>query len=203
MQLETDSFLKREMGPGEELLWFNRPDTKRFRMTGPNGIFLILTIIFGSIGLPMTIVAITLLATPHDTNGTNLATAFFIIGGTFLFMTLFFGIFALFYRQASRHTLYGITNQRIIILNTGPILTVDSYSRNDIGHITRRERPDNSGDLFFTGPRSPMYQYNNNYAYNNSNYSYGYGAYGMSNTGRFIAIPDVRTAERILRETFK
>lgn len=204
-QQEADSLLKRELGPGEELLWFNRPDPKRLRRTGPANVFLILIIIFGSIGLVMLITAIILFTTVHNKGGTIAATVLSPISGTFLFVALIYSIFVLVYRKSSRHTMYGITNQRVIILSTGPTLSADSYTRNDIDYITRRERPDNSGDLFFAGRRSPMYTYNNNYGYNNANYGYGYeyGAYGMSNSGSFIGIPDVRNAEQVLREIFK
>ncbi len=200
MQQEIGSLLGQELGEGEEIQWSNRPE--RGGSAGPANVFMILVLIFGCIGFAMLIVAIILLTVVHTKGSTIASIPLFIVSGTFLFLTLLFGIFSLVYRQVPRNTLYAITNQRIMILRTGPVLTVDSYSRNDIGYLTRRERPDGSGDLFFTNLRSP-YSYSYNNGYGNNGYSYGYGSYGMSGTGRFIGISNVRSVEQILRTTFK
>jgi len=121
------------------------------------------------------------------------------MAAVFLFLTVLFVILGLILRQSLKGTLYAVTDQRIIVMNTGRTLTVDSYGRDDIGQIRRSERPDGSGDLTFASTNTRMsYGYGYNSAYGNN----AYGA-NTASMGKFVGIPDVRAAERVVRRTFK
>ncbi|MDQ2887591.1 MAG: hypothetical protein M3Y39_16075 [Chloroflexota bacterium] len=199
-QQEMEFSLEKELAEGEELLWFGHPDpSRRATMAGPTLAFIILTSVFGVLGILFLVAALIISFFAIASRATAVVSlVFYIIGGTFLFLAILFGLFATFLRQPLRQTVYGITNQRVIILRRGATLTVDSYTKNDIGHITRRERPDGSGDLIFANARSP-YGYN----YNSSAYGASYGYGNMSGSGKFTGIPNVRATEQLLRSTFK
>lgn len=201
MQQQAMEFpLERELAEGEELLWSGRPDPSRRALSaGPNVAFMVLACVFGVIGVLLPVAAqIPSFIGIGSEAAAIISQVFYIIGGTFLFMAILFGIFAIAFRQPLRQMIYAITNQRVIILRRGATLTVDSYARNDIGRITRRERPDGSGDLIFADARSP-YGYN----YNSSAYGASNGNGTMFNAGRFTGIPNVRGTEHLLRSTFK
>jgi hypothetical protein len=202
-QQEFDSQLAGELDEGEQVLWSAHPITGRALSGSPGRVYLILAIVFGSVGLLMLVVGLILLLALRD-GAAAASVAPFIIGGTFLFLTLMFGIFAIVFNASPRGTFYAITERRIIVITRGRFYTVDSYSRDDIGRITRMERPDGSGDLIFAqGGRNAAGAYG--YNYGNYNAGYGGGTYSpsMMNTGRFVGIANVRTAEQLVRRTFK
>ncbi len=208
-QIEMDSLLEGELAEGEQLLWFSQPDARRRHMASPSFVFLILSLVFGLVGIALLLVGVILLGTGHGdptAKVSDASTALFITGAVFIFLALIYTILMFTLRISPQNTLYAITDRRAIIMRTGRLLTVDSYGKLDIGQIRRAERPDGSGDLIFAGSRSPLasggsYGYSGGY----SGYGYSSGSYGMGmfSAGRFIGIPNVRAAEKILIRTFK
>jgi hypothetical protein len=47
------------------------------------------------------------------------------------------------------HILYGVTDQRVLIVRLWPSAVVKSYTPEDIGEISTSENPDGSGDILF------------------------------------------------------
>ncbi len=198
MQHEIESLLPGELEEGEQVLWSGRPKPGARSRNAPGNVFRVLAIVYGLLGIGLLLLGFILGSTlPDRPLAASLVPS--IIGTVFLLLAVLFVILGLVLRQSLRGTLYAVTDQRIIVMNTGRTLTVDSYSRDDIGQIRRSERPDGSGDLTFASTRMP-YGYGSGYnsAYGNN----GYGA-NASNMGKFVGIPDVRAAERIVRRTFK
>ena len=213
VQQEIDSLIARELEEGERVLWTGMPLANR-RATSPVTLtFIILTAVFGGIGLIMLILAIIFTAVLHTRGGADAALALFIIGAVFLFLALIYGILAATIRQSVKGTVYAITDQRILSVSSGNTLIVYSFGKNDIGIISRVERTDGSGDLTFATPNRVMGPYGygsyGSYGYYGSSSSYSTGGNGMrslrvaANAGKFINIPDVREIERIVRRTFK
>ena len=212
VQQKTDSLIARELEESERVLWMGRPVANR-RATAPVTLtFMILTAVFGAIGLIMLILAIIFTTLLHTRGGADASLALYITGAVFLFMALIYGILAATIRPNLRGTVYAITDQRILSISAGKTLIVYSFTRNTIGVISRIERTDGSEDLTFAVPnRAGSDGYNNYGGYGNYGGYSGYGGGGYSvrnlaiaaNAGKFINISDVREVERIVRRTFK
>ncbi len=200
-----EGVLERELEEGEELLWFGQPSTQSRNRPAPTRLFTILAAIFGSIGLALLIPGIIFLAVLEFFDAGLPLT---IIGGTFLLLSLIYTICAITLRFPLKNTLYAITDQRIIVLTTGRNTIVDSYSKKDIGPITRVEQADGVGDLFFTSQQGGYgYNYSYNYNYNGTSSSSNSNSTGNNwnrgmNKGKFIGVPAVREVERLIRRTF-
>lgn len=200
-QTNTDMLLERELGEGEQLRWFSRP-LRKGRGRSAN-VYLVLAIVFGSIGVFLLLLATLFLSVLLVPANGYTALPLYIVGGVFTYLGLLFGLFAVIFRFSPKNLHYAITDQRVIIIRAGRILTVESYYKDDIKQIKRKEHGDGSGDLIFDGSR-PGYTYgysSNRYGSSSSSLSSTYNS--GYNGGKFISIPDVREAERILRATFK
>jgi hypothetical protein len=202
--MEMDSILESELDEGERILWSGRPDPNSKSINMLSRVFVILSVVFGIVAVAVSIALIVLAAVSR---GGNITPAVFIplitVASAFLFMTILFAIFALVFRLPLRETVYAITDRRILILTSGSTLSIHSYSKADIGHLSRIERPDGTGDLIFAVPRvSNVYGYG--YGMHSSG-AYGTGMYdpGLSSASRFIGISNVRAVEQLVRRTFK
>ncbi len=204
-QTNTDMLLERELGEGEQLRWSGRPRETKGRRSQSVNTFLILAIVFGSIGILFLLLATIFLFGVPDPAKFVICLVFYIIGGVFTYLALFFGLFSLFYRFSTKNLHYAITDQRVLIIRSGRVLTVESYYKDDITQIKRIEREDGSGDLIFDGSRgfSNMYSYNSRYRRYGTSYGYATGQGSASGGGRFVNISEVHETERILRATFK
>src|SRR5690242_3180632 len=118
MAYSQERELTRELAEGEELLWSSRPNPSLRRNTsGATLSFIILTTVFGIIGILFCVIGTILIFTATTTYAASVvAPVFYILGSAFLFFTIFFGLFAIFYKPTLKNTLYAITNQRIIIM---------------------------------------------------------------------------------------
>lgn len=210
-QQETDSLIARELEEGERVIWTGRPLSNRHATAPVTLTFIILTAVFGAIGIIMLALAIIFTALLHTRGGADASLALYITGAVFLFLALIYAILAATIRQNVRGTVYAMTDQRILSISAGKTLIVYSFTRNNIGVISRVERTNGSGDLTFAASsRVGPYGYNSygGYGYYGESSSYG-GNYSMrnlaiaANAGKFINIPDVREVERIVRRTFK
>jgi hypothetical protein len=92
----------------------------------------------------------------------------------------------LFVKVASTNTLYAITNRRVIIMRTGRLLCVDSYSKESIRQVRRIERADESGDLLIATQTGSVYMGNSNYNHM------------INGQGTLAAIANVRQVEKKL-----
>jgi hypothetical protein len=92
-------------------------------------------------------------------------------------------------RSMARRTLYALTDRRALIWQPGWFgsATVRSYTAAGLGHISRRERRDGSGDLVFE---------------EFTTYSHGSNGPSSHTTRRgFLAINNVREVEELVRRT--
>ena len=180
-----------EIEPNERLLWTGRPDPSKRAATGiPAMIF----------GIPFTLFALfwttmasgAIFATRNSGHGTPAPLYLFPLFGL-PFILVGFGLLLspLWAYLKAQRTMYAVTDRRAITWeeNTfGGKRTVRSFGPNEIALMERRENANGVGDLVFSRER--------NYSYQN-----GRNRNTVRENG-FFAIPDVRTVERILRETF-
>jgi hypothetical protein len=139
-----------EMAPGESLVWADRPMPRAARIWPIT--------LFG-----MLVFAFALFWT---------AQAWQAGGAIAIFGLPFLGIGAAllgapWWRpKRTRHTVYAISDQRLLMIRGWPTRVVQSFAPQDIGHLERREREDASGDLIFrvehvpqpTGGRHPWHR---------------------------------------------
>ena len=85
----------------------------------------------------------------------------------------------------SRRTVYAITNQRVVVIVKGRSRTIESYSSHNLGSIKRTERPDGSGDLTFAQK------------------AYVDEGTTIAKDINFASIPQVKSVETLLRNTFR
>jgi hypothetical protein len=89
------------------------------------------------------------------------------------------------------HTLYMVTDRRVVIMEGGHPYKVQSLAPPQLTHMVRRQRPDGAGDLILTrepGTLSEGWAGGNNWA-----------AYAWREVGLF-GLADVRGVERLIRE---
>ena len=192
--IAVDPRILRELRPGEQLLWWGRPDPAYMsqrhipRLIFRNFLFLssfcmvllLLDMVFVIFSIPPTIVT-----------QLNLL-------GLIFFLSLFLLFFIrqtinarVMYGQVRTQlkglgqTVYAITNQRIVEVFGNEALRVFSYSRTDIDKIARIETREGRGDLIYATPAlaiSPL----------------------ISLTSRrMVGIPDVRAVQELVLRTFK
>lgn len=182
----------RELESGEQLLWSGRPDPKQLsRRALPVLLF----------GIPFTAFAVFwMLGAAGITS--LVSSGFRGVGapGGLGLISLVFPLFGIPFvlvglwmltmpaREAARgaRMLYAVTNRRALILEGGSETKVKSYTPRDMQNLERTERADGSGDLIFSRERRV-------------------GAKGRSyfEPIGFFGVPDVRTAEAILRQAMQ
>jgi len=173
-----------ELEPGEKLLWVGRPDARRVGMQSIGLLF------FGIVWTAFSIfwVAMAFVGTSQSHSPGSIAFPLFgvpfVLIGCCMLAAPFWA-----YRKGLT-TVYAVTNRRALIISGAGARSVKSYSKDDIGAIERTERADGSGDVSFARQQ---------YVGSSTTSSSTRGAAG----GVFYGIPDARSVERILRETFK
>jgi hypothetical protein len=152
--------------PGEHLLWTGQPDARRmtrnYVLPGV-GAAAVVFVVLGIMGV-------------------NLP-ALLLFSGAMAAVSLFMGLFWIY--PDSRRTLYVLTNQRILIMNTKRGNLIGELHTNDIGNIQSFARKDGSGDLFFA-----------NEQYRRSRRR------GKTRHFGFVGIDDVRTVEQQVSKIF-
>ena len=209
IQQDMDSVIANELEEGERVLWTGRPHPTSRANNPQTRVFAIIAIIYGIVGLVMLFIGIIVSATVEGPGGKGTLLGLAIPGSIFVILAIVFGIVAAVYRPGLKSTVYAITEQRIIIVATSRVQITYSYSKGDIGPLTRIEQKDGTGDLIFSTNRqgAPYGMYGYNAYYNSStsgttttsNMAVGRAA---ANAGRFLGVPNVREVERIVRHTF-
>ncbi|MEM8949603.1 MAG: hypothetical protein AAGA21_04100 [Pseudomonadota bacterium] len=72
-----------------------------------------------------------------------------IMGLPFLLAALALAVLPWWWPLVTRYTIYAISDQRLLIIQTWPRRRVTSYGPEDIDVVERQERKDGSGDLIF------------------------------------------------------
>lgn len=83
----------------------------------------------------------------------------------------------------ARNTIYAVTDRRAMIVTGSRTKSVRSFTRDEIGEITRVERPDGTGSLMFASVSRTSSK----------------GHISVSRVG-FEGIPDVRRVEQLIRD---
>jgi hypothetical protein len=185
-----DPTILAELRPGEPVLWWGRPDPKRRILHKASRTSLIL------IGL-MSILVLLLIG--FD----GLVVLSGVAGESFIVLSLLVVNVALLWSigyvgsiwmksrahlRNLRQTIYAITNQRVLVITIMPGKSrgVASYTKSDIGTISRYEGKDGWGDLVFGTPRPSIVN-----------------GRRMMASASLAGIPQVRLAEAVLFQTFK
>ena len=176
---ERERAARVELESGERLLWVGGPDPKRMFISSL-GMWIL--------GIPITAISLEWTWTAAGLNRGH-AQDFdlvFVVGGV-PFILIGIAVLCAPYGAArnAKQTVYAITDKRVLIIEGGNTRRVESYTAQDIGILKRKERADGSGDLAFAQ-----------------------ATLESSESIRivdieFVAIPQVRSVEAILRNTFK
>lgn len=192
-----DPNLLAELRPGEPVLWWGRPDPKRRVI---NGRSLLSPILIGFLSLLVLFLLafdILVILNIHVLDALFLSLdVLFLFAIILINVGLLFSIGSLGYPMVQRrrhvrdllHTIYAITDQRALIITIVPGKSrgVVSYTKGDIGTISRHEGKEGWGDLIFGVPRPSVVN----------------GRRVMASAS-FGGIPQVRAAESVMFQTFK
>jgi hypothetical protein len=187
---ELESRLQSELQPGERLVWAGqpRPDlvSRQAWLLVPCGV------VFTGFALFWMVTAGGMAAVAGGVNGGfgSLFGCFPCFGIPFVLVGLFMLTSPVWLRRQAHKTLYALTDRRAILFEPKwfRMATVRSYTAAGLSHLTRRERPDGSGDLVFE-------------EFTTSNLdSDGNRSYSTTRRG-FLAIDRVREVEELVRKT--
>lgn len=189
----VDPALQNELKPGEQLLWWGRPDPKRkaksaYAQTANYIIYGILAVV--AIGLIIS--NLNLIFQEIGFFGRPDSDSIFLLFVSFALLCVplyrFYASYNLIQKQVNdlRNTIYAITNQRVIMMTARKSgVTVNSYTQNDIGQINRVETGDGWGDVAFGKVRQVQR-----------------GLRTIPVTEKFTGIPNVHLVADILSRTF-
>ena len=185
-----DPNLLAELRPGEPVLWWGRPDPKRRVVNGRSQLS---PILLGSVSL---LVLFLLAFDIFVILNFHSADALLLFAIILINVGLLVSIGSSGYPVVQRrrhvrnllHTIYAITDQRALIITIvpGKSRAVVSYTKSDIGTISRHEGKEGWGDLIFGVPRPSVVN----------------GRRVMASAS-FGGIPQVRVAESMMFQTFK
>ena len=188
-----DPLVLRELHPGEQLLWWARPDAQK-RVTRETNVSRHLTAVV-VLGIAVAFTLIIFFSILRNfimwgsPDGASLVTfLIFLLCIAFLIFR-FILVLSRFDPRGTRllrNTVYAITNQRIIVITVGKTYNVISQTPDQIGQLDRLERPDGWGDIIYGIGRSAQI-----------------GTRTVVRRAALAGIPDVRGVEALLVRTFK
>ena len=164
-----------ELEWGETVLWTGQPDPKREALP---------TFAIYLFAVPWTAFSLQFVAMMAREGSLSIGTGLFMVPFLAIGIAMLYGPFGVY--SQSRHRVYVITRQRILIIEAGKARTVTSYGQGNIGELKRTERVDGSGDLTFAHTVEK-----------DSDGDWRKKDISLSN------IPDVRQVENLIRDTFK
>ena len=189
MQLEprtVDPSVLRELRPGEQLLWWGRPDPQHQVRQDHAYTYILLACIIAALAYLLYFCVETYFGTR---NGLLLAPIFLVICMLLLLVLVLYAYLRLYRKLASdlRHTTYAVTNQRIIVMVANPQgLNVTSHTAEDMGAIQLIETGDGWGDVSYGLP-----------------HTFAVGAARITIIDKLAGIPNARMVENLLNRTFK
>lgn len=138
------ALIEGELQPGETIAWTGRPKPRAFTLqTIPLFLFAI-----PWTGFAIFWVAMALRATgKHGGSGPGLF--FPLFGVPFVLVGIGMLSSPLWMKRLARRTIYLITDRRAIVFQRGFSVTTRSYSPEQLQSLTKRVRPDGSGDIIF------------------------------------------------------
>lgn len=167
--------VKQELSEDEKVGWVGQPDPVAYARRSCGGTV---------IGFMMTGFSLLWIAAAAGFKVPNFqrgADFFALLGFPFLLMGILFLFSPVLLRKKAENIVYAITNRRIFLLERGANLTVQSLQPSQLHHLTCKERPNGSGHIIFdvVDPNQKSTK-------------------GPTEYLAFIAIPDVRTVEKIV-----
>lgn len=186
-------FLHNELKPGEQLLWWGRPDAKHAAKrantyTASYILFGLLTFVFIGLifnGIHLILEEISLFGRPDSDS-------LFLLFSSIVLLAIPLYRLYLLYNLTQKHTndlrqtIYGITNQRVLVITARQQgVAVNSYTQNDIGQINRVETGGGWGDVSYGKVRQIQR-----------------GLRTMTIVEKFTGIPNVHLVADILSRTF-
>ena len=114
---------------------------------------------------------------------------FLILSLPFLLAALALALLPWWWPNITRHTVYAISDQRLLIIRTWPSRRVTSYGPDDIDVVERKERRDGSGDLIFRREEYRKLRHHHD--------PQGKRRVGERMIG-FFGVPDVRRLEEVV-----
>jgi hypothetical protein len=185
-----DPNLLAELRAGEQILWWGYPNPKR-RMRRRQ--FNMLTVRFAIILAVFLFMVYEDFTLVPDWSFLETSTVLILIVANIVILFSLVYILLIYRTNLRvlgqfRYTVYAITNQRAIMITAfpGKVRAVASYSKDEIGTISRQEGQDGWGDLTF-GILRPV----------------NVGTRTVLAPSRFSGIPNVRRVEEIMFRTFK
>jgi hypothetical protein len=187
---ELEARLQSELQPGERLVWAGQP---RADLAARPAWFMVpCRVFFTGFSLFWIVGAGGMAALAGGVNGGfgSLFGCFPCFGIPFVLIGLFMVASPIWLRRQAHKTLYALTDRRAIVFEPTwfRTVTVRSYTAAGLSHLSRRERPDGSGDLVFEEFTTSSLDSDGNRSY--------------STTRRgFLAIDRVREVEDLVRKT--
>jgi hypothetical protein len=192
--LQVDPYLQNELKPGEQLLWWGRPDpAHRVKSTGTVNTNYI---IYGALAIAMVFLLFfdihLINEESTDFSSPDPLTIGLLIISIILLSVYMYRIYMLYSATQKstrnlRNTIYGITNRRIIVMTlVGQNFAVKSHTQSDIGQITRTETGGGWGDVGYGVPRAMQV-----------------GMRATTIVDKLAGVPGARLVEDILIRTFK
>lgn len=169
--------IRRELQPGETVMWAGRPDPDRLMRSG-----FLLWFFF----LPWTAFAVVWITGMSGFGAAGLSRPqplFALLGLPFLCIGIMGLLSPLWLRMKAMRTLYVITSARALVLQGRRKVSVNAWPPAALAAVTRVERPDGSGDLLFSSEVWLDRQGNRH-----------------RREQGFIAVRDVRSVEMYLRQ---
>lgn len=176
--------VENETEEGETLLWVAQPRPGRMAMRMlPLVLFAIPFTGFAIFWITM---ALTMGGEAESGDGGNsetLSLMFPLFGLPFVLVGLGMLSSPLWALRNARKTVYAITDRRAIIFDSGLSMKIRSYGPDELGELTRKQKPDGSGDIILDEKITR-------------------DSDGDAHTRKigFFGIPDVKEVERMLRD---
>jgi hypothetical protein len=178
---QIEQSLVTELKTGERLLWTGTPDFKRAAKSTLSSAWVILVMF---IPIMMFIPIFQTASRHHQQDFPYFVMLMPMLIVLLIIVPILFSIFT--EQQKIRGTVYGLTDQRAIIISETKQRSVKSYYKNDIRNLERIDLPNNTGDVIFARPEPRSASSGN-----------GLSARAFQPIG-FIGIPNPRDVENLI-----
>ena len=177
-QMQVEQIAIQQMDSGERLLWSGAPSPAAAAMTAlPASLF----------GIPFAAFACFWIWGAWSATSRGIShgpwALFPLFGVPFVLVGVGIVAMPLWAYLGAQKTVYAVTDRRALIIGAGPMKGVQSFTRADIGDVSRVESANGSGSVFFATRLVTTRS-------------------GIANGGRigFVGIPDVRQVEQLIRD---
>lgn len=126
------SLLEQTLEDGEQVIWFEQPDVRRWRRQG-----------YSAAPFGLCLLALVWYASPWTSGGWYWLIAFLALPALIL-LALPWSM-----HSSAKSTLYVVTNRRVLILDAGKKIALKSYPVQQLPELIMRPRIDGSGKLVF------------------------------------------------------